>query len=678
MRRLPPLLLLCLFLTFSIHAPLPAQAADLPPSRLADPIRLPDGGAFGSLVWGDYDNDDDLDLLITGLNNAGAKNTLLLRNDGGTFTPVDAGIRASESSVAIWGDYDNDNWLDVLVTGYDYVENGRLQAMTVLYHNNQDGTFSQEPGARFQPVYAGGADWGDYDNDGDLDLLLTGCQGGYPPDQCQPFTAVYRNEGGGSFTHMNFDLPQVGYSSADWGDMEEDDGLDFVLAGRTAAGQPITKVFHNEKNGAFSEFTRFTPPLTELRGVWMGKVAWTDYDRNGGLELLVTGNTGPDDGPGLRPETHFYDFTAQHMWERPNMGLPDLWQSWFSWGEFDNDGDPDLLITGLTTAAKTAYIYSNTGTFSPFDQVESLPTSTGVSAAWGDYNRDGTLDLALTGVDDDSGYSTLIYLNTTEPDNLAPNIPQDLHSTKTEEDGVTLINLDWEDVTDRDAPAGQTAPEGITYNLRVGRTLRGVEVVSPMADLETGFLRLAVPGSLLSESNSLLRDLPPGTYFWSVQAVDYSYQASPFSITRSFSVGDDLAHDDSASLDEDSARWLDVLKNDSSSAGDLTIVAIEPPQHGALEVQPSRVRYTPDPDYAGPDAFAYTARAANGKQEFGGGQCHRPASARPAQRPLTGASTLPRSPTGWRAGRPAARQRPRPRRHAHLCPGLSTRLLRSG
>ena len=68
-----------------------------------------------------------------------------------------------------WGDYDNDGDLDILITGETYSGED-----SKIYKNNGDGTFTEQTGISLTGVSYSSAAWGDYDNDGDLDIVLSG------------------------------------------------------------------------------------------------------------------------------------------------------------------------------------------------------------------------------------------------------------------------------------------------------------------------------------------------------------------------------------------------------------------------------------------------------------------------------------------------------------------------
>ena len=152
------------------------------------------GVAYSSVAWGDYDNDGNLDILLTGLD-SGVPIAKVYQNTGSHGAPSGGGFNevytvtgVYASSVA-WGDYDNDGDLDILLTG-----RGSGVSISKVYQNT--GSHGSPPGGGFSEVYAGSLTgvgngsvaWGDYDNDGDLDILLTGDSSDGPVAQ------VYRND----------------------------------------------------------------------------------------------------------------------------------------------------------------------------------------------------------------------------------------------------------------------------------------------------------------------------------------------------------------------------------------------------------------------------------------------------------------------------------------------------
>lgn len=176
------------------------------------------GHGVGS-VWGDYDNDGYFDLWVTNLNHKDARtsdDSLLYHSDGPpeyTFTnvrdesdihikPYVAPNEGDELFVGCtWGDYDNDGDIDLYLPQiYD-----NSYAYSFLYSNDGDGTFTDvtvEAGVRVWDTYAGC--WADYDNDGDLDLVTSGRDGGGEDPVRPHFVHLFRNEGAsGNWLHLD-------------------------------------------------------------------------------------------------------------------------------------------------------------------------------------------------------------------------------------------------------------------------------------------------------------------------------------------------------------------------------------------------------------------------------------------------------------------------------------------
>lgn len=141
-------------------------------SRISTGSAVNDTSVGYDAMWADYDNDGFDDLLVINIS-ANAANFLYHNNGDGTFTrvltnSVATDIWSSGATGATWGDYDNDGFLDVFVTGND-------DTTDTLYHNNGDGTFTPITSSPMSVRPAGtssvSCSWGDYDNDGYLDFF---------------------------------------------------------------------------------------------------------------------------------------------------------------------------------------------------------------------------------------------------------------------------------------------------------------------------------------------------------------------------------------------------------------------------------------------------------------------------------------------------------------------------
>lgn len=189
---------------------------------------LKNAGNVQGLAWGDYDNDGLLDLYISrgeqnGKGNLG--NSLYRNNGDGTFTDVTVAAKVNDDTntwAAVWGDYDNDGFLDLFVTRPGTTVLGPGNA-NILYHNNGDGTFTDKAPAEGLALEDGLrtsahklAAWGDYDNDGFLDLVI---QDGIAPtlvtmDAAQGHHYLFKNNGNSNhYLKVNLKHKLTGVSS---------------------------------------------------------------------------------------------------------------------------------------------------------------------------------------------------------------------------------------------------------------------------------------------------------------------------------------------------------------------------------------------------------------------------------------------------------------------------------
>jgi len=133
----------------------------------------PAGVVFASgLIWFDYDNDGFQDLLVTGAGYGGPVAAVYHNDQKGGFTEIETSLKPVSVSAVAVGDYDNDGFVDIAVSGGDDFGTGS-NPTTKIYHNEGDGKFL-DIGADLEGTWFGSLDWGDFDNDGRLDLLVTG------------------------------------------------------------------------------------------------------------------------------------------------------------------------------------------------------------------------------------------------------------------------------------------------------------------------------------------------------------------------------------------------------------------------------------------------------------------------------------------------------------------------
>ncbi|NGP89671.1 FG-GAP-like repeat-containing protein [Fodinibius halophilus] len=380
-----------------------------------------------SSAWGDYDGDGDQDLVIAGRDTNSNPTATIYRNDGsGTFTALGTGLTGVFRSSSDWGDYDGDGDLDLVITGIDANSTGNKTA--IIYRNDGGGTFAAI-GAGLIGVDFGSSDWGDYDGDGDLDLLITGRD-----NNDNRVATIYRNDGGGIFTDIGAGLTGVDLSSSDWGDYDGDGDLDLVVTGRDVTGNKTAIIYRNDGSGTFTDIG------AGLTGVDFGSSNWGDYDGDGDLDLVITG-----EGDGGTQMSTIYRNDGGGTFTDIGAGLTGVDGSSSDWGDFDGDGDLDLVVIGSASGGEIATIYRNDGRGMFSALGAGLTGVASSSSAWADYDGDGDLDLVVTGDDENSNNSATIYEN---GDIVPPDVPTALAGSATR-DGVSLswIASDSSDVS---------------------------------------------------------------------------------------------------------------------------------------------------------------------------------------------------------------------------------------
>ncbi len=468
------------------------------------------GVSEGSAAWGDYDNDGDLDLVETGLTEGGAVIAKIYRNDdNGTFTDIGASLTGVRRSSAAWGDYDNDGDLDLVLSGT--TSPGSIMPDTTIIYRNDNGNFVGI-GTSIVNVTEGSTSWADYDNDGDLDLLVAGSV-----DGLNNTAKLYRNDGAGQFTDIQASLSPTGNAAAAWGDYDNDGDLDILLSGNNGFSF-FTKIYRNDGNGTFLDIG------ASFTGVMLGSVAWGDYDQDGDLDVLLTGSL---NGGGSSVISKVYRNDGSGVFTDIGASLTGVYVSSAVWGDCDNDGDLDILLSGNTDGGtgRITKIYRNDGSGIFTDINAALTASYWSSAAWGDHDNDGDLDILQTG-HIVTNYIAKIYRNEGSVFNTAPSAPSNLSSLVS----ANSATLSWNKATD-----SETAQNSLTYNLRIGTTPGGSQTLSPMAS-SGGYRKLSKMGNAGLKNGWTVKNLPGGTYYWSVQTIDNVFAGSAFATEESFSI----------------------------------------------------------------------------------------------------------------------------------------------
>jgi len=320
--------------------------------NMAEAAGLADPRGGWSALWADYDNDGAADIFVTrdGFQGLGT-NSLYKNNGNGKFAEVTqrAGLdKIADSFCSAWGDYNNDGFLDL------YIGNGisRKGTPNALYRNNGDGTFtdvSERAGVSDGLRATIGVAWGDYNNDGWLDLYAVNNGGA---------CALYQNQGDGSFEDVTEEAgvigPLFGFV-AFFLDYDSDGWLDLFVS---SSAQTVAEVIDSAVTGKASLFS--------------GNRGYLYHNNQDGTFADVTPSSGLGRTLGTMAATY---------------------------GDIDNDGYPDLYLANGGPAMDRfepdrLFLNNQNGTFADISEAIGLHIiDKGHGTTMADYDNDGDLDI---------------------------------------------------------------------------------------------------------------------------------------------------------------------------------------------------------------------------------------------------------------------------------------------
>lgn len=306
---------------------------------------------------------------------------------------------------ASWVDYDNDGRLDLFI------------AKSGLYHNDGNGAFTKMLNTGLNTSTGIGNTWSDYDNDGFIDCFISG--GG------SRGSSLFHNDGNGTFSRVTVgdvaDSTRLrGWGSA-FGDYDNDGFIDIVIAAPLgfAGITDSNKVLHNNGNGTF---TRVDTSLIAQHAGAYTVPSWYDYDLDGDVDLFI--GCGPVNGtvvPDSLYENNLFPGGSAYFTSSipsPLSTDPRDGQLW-NWIDFDNDGDLDGFVTSYTGTSTTGYpnhFYRNdNGTYIKLTVADVGPivgdADISLANIWEDFDNDGDMDCIVI---NDGGQNNIYYQNNWE------------------------------------------------------------------------------------------------------------------------------------------------------------------------------------------------------------------------------------------------------------------------
>lgn len=254
----------------------------------------------------------------------------------------------------------------------------------ILFRNTASGFEWVQSGPISENIFRrGGAAWGDLDNDGRMDLFVSAVAG--------EANVIYRNLGGGEFAAITNQIEgqgMVGISPV-WVDVNNDGNIDVFVANGGGAAPQANHLFLGLGDGAFEKVTS-GEMVEELK--YSQGAAFADFDGDGYQDVIVVSLWGQEDS--LLRNNQDGTFTKLSVGEVGGVAAPQGGVS-AAWGDIDNDGDMDLIVI---TAQGANRLYRNDGT-AGFMRLAEGPVAEGglecIGAVWADFDNDGILDLII-------------------------------------------------------------------------------------------------------------------------------------------------------------------------------------------------------------------------------------------------------------------------------------------
>ncbi|MDX1418872.1 MAG: YCF48-related protein [Rubricoccaceae bacterium] len=506
----------------------------------------------------DYDGDGDVDIAVLGYyvvyHQSAEDQLLLLRNDGEgapdewafTYVEVDLGDLSAGASDLAWADLDGYGDQDLVVgTDGETVVYRNRDGVLVLTDTDLPGYYEDNDQADFDLRSITAAD---YDNDGDQDLLLPSV---FDFDTFEYRTALLRNDGpngsgGWLFTEADATFAPTRHAQSAWADFDGDEDLDLLLVHLA----PLTddgfiRRYRNDGGGVF-----VGEDLLGSLTVEHGEAQWGDYDADGDLDILIAGRVKETDGTFNQVLRVYRNdgggvYAEETLIDAPNADWIDLHAG--TWADYDSDGDVDILLAGTYNSGSQidgkAEIYANSGG-TFVDTENDLPAP----------RSSGTRGGAFSWLDVD-GEGDLDYFIAGSYFVPGGNglVEAQMHLYRND---VPVLNLR------PSAPTGLTAevlgteagggaavtlawdPSTDDHTPSVALTY-DLDLYRDGVPLETPS-RLPQPGNVSAVTAWLLTGLEAGTYTWTLRAVDSAYNGSLRS-EGTFTVGDAPAYSLSAS-----------------------------------------------------------------------------------------------------------------------------------
>lgn len=501
---------------------------------------------FENVAWLDQENPDARISTLVDVDND--KDLDILLN---ILTPFDSQLKLylfEESGYVESGlvfptvvNYGIPAWTDLNNDGY-------LDLTVIVSESSEISVFMNNNGESFtettlsielnEVIWQNALIWEDTDHDGDVDLLLQAKSGG------EWKIHLYKNMGNLTFQPVSLSSQKTFIASTSpWSDYDKDGDVDLLVTKEINCSTHMLGIYENNGRDSYTFKDLglaglYVDPINPGRSADM---KWIDYDSDGFPDIVLSGRTSCNDlSIGIAKMYH----NSKNKTFTAGSALsiaPPLREVQLEVGDYDNDGDPDLFSLGNSELVPSPIqVYTNNNPQFANSGIDYLlNTFRGSSVSLGDIDGDEDMDIVIAG--EYLGRSKVIaYRNNMSEGWDRPNSKPDSPKNLKQSLKNDLLNLSW------DAPADkETASAALTYEVYLTREDNTIINCHSHPD---GTRKIVRAGNFQNSTSIKLAGLPSGTYRWSVQAIDAGFRGSAFATENTFDL-DDLITDMEETLD---------------------------------------------------------------------------------------------------------------------------------
>jgi gliding motility-associated-like protein len=448
-------------------------------------VDLPDSLTRHELAWADFDNDSLLDIAILAETQQGKQFFICYKADTTAgFVWQTTTITWLKNSTYLLADADLDNDIDLIVSG-----ERDTQKLTLLMSNNGSFTFTEQT-----LLHRAGAvlKLADLDEDGKRELVVSGV------DLGQPFLTIYKNVN--DSWRVAHDSLKIAATAIEVFDFDLDGKNDFIVSGRSAGNAIVSIVFYNQS------YLYFKP--ASLSSPVAGKASLGDLNHDGYFDMILSGT----DPSGKLTTVFLMNQVTGFRAVKDSLMMLDKQRLFVA--DMNSNGKCDLHFSGSNTSgAGVSVIVGDDGS------TTSVYRAGIQSEAFGDYDRDGDIDIAQSarsGVD-----LKLILSENKSTRNLGPTSPRFPIAVRI----FNRVFLYWTKPTD-----DHTSQSSLTYDV----TLQTANIDWMVGEFEAlNQRRLTVShGNNGPKNYLLLKKVPGGPFAYAIQSID-----NAFHTFRSFPTG---------------------------------------------------------------------------------------------------------------------------------------------